>query len=105
MAHPKFYVTRDGDFFQVIRATAKTVTVRPVNHTSEIDEIHAAFDFDVTNHAVADDFTTIFYFDAKQNADGKRCAVKSDGTICLDSYYGIRAYPSNGTATSNRNYR
>lgn len=105
MATTKFYASECGDFFQVIRETAKTVTVRPVkSECIGTTAVHTAFDYDVKHHAVANDFTTVWYLDAKQNANGKRCKKDTGGDwIVINSDYRIWAYPCADTAIFNRN--
>lgn len=98
---PKFYAT-DSDIFQVTRETKATVTVRPVRTDCTTTRIRSAFDFDQLHKARADDFTTSFLFDDRQNANGKRCKILRDGSICINSYWGVYAYPSDGAEEQTR---
>lgn len=104
MARTKFYTT-GSDFFQVISETAKSVVVRPVkSECLDITTVYTAFDYDVKHRAIKNDFTTVWYFNDKQNKNGKRCKRNSfDDSICINSYYTINAYPTNGTEVYNRN--
>ena len=108
MAATKFYSTDGGDFFQVIRETKTTVTVRPVNSEYlETTAIYTAFDYDVKRRAIANDFTTSFLFTDAQNANGKRCKKNATGNggIILSNYYGACAWPCDEVDTFNRDFR
>ena len=101
----KFYSTDGGDFFQVVRETKATVTVRPVrSERVSIDAVRTAFDYDVTHKAIPNSFTTVFYLDAKQNTDGKRCKKNATGNggIILSNYYDVCAWPCGQLDTFSR---
>lgn len=93
-----------SEFFQVTRATKCTVTVRPIKSVcTGTTAVYTAFDYDISLEAKRDEFTTVWYFDDKQNANGRRCKVDPNGCIRLSSYYHIDAYPTNGHEIYNRN--
>ena len=106
MATTKFYAT-ESDFFQVIRETKTTVTVRPVR-SEFIDYGHVAnaFDYEAVRRARPNDFTTCWMFSDKQNESGKRCKRQTcDDSIIIDAYYGVSAYPCSDTETFEVYYR
>lgn len=98
----KYYAT-DSDIFQVVKETRTTVTVRPVRTDSRTTAVRSAFDFDQLHKARENDFTTSWLLDDRQNANGKRCKVLADGSICISSHWGVYAYPSDGTEEMGRN--
>jgi hypothetical protein len=99
----KFYTTGYGDFFQVVHETKTTVTVRPIKSESlGVTTVYTAFDYDVKCRAIENDFTTCWWFDDKQNANGKRCKKDANGHIIINPYHRIYAYPSDGTEEYNR---
>ena len=59
-----------GDFFQVVKTTEKTVTVRPVKSAC------TGRDGWESHHTpVKDEFTRCFHWDRTANERGKRCTV------------------------------
>ena len=97
----KFYAT-DSDFFQVVKETKTFVTVRPVTSKHiATTEIRSAFDYDQLFEAQADSFTTTYLFDGDQ----KRCKKQGDGSICINSYWGVYAWPSTGREEVTRDLR
>ena len=103
MAATKFYSTSAGDFFQVVRETKTTVTIRPVeSECLGTTTVYTAFDYDVKRKAKENAFTTSYLLTDTQNRNGKRCKV-SDGTICINSAWSVYAYASDGIDEFNRN--
>ena len=103
MARTQFYSDGHG-FYQVVKRTKATVTVRPVkSECLGTTTVYTAFDYDVKHRALKDEFTTTWLFDDKQNANGKRCKVDPNGYICLSSYFRVHAYPCEETEIFNRN--
>ena len=106
MATTKFYAT-ESDFFQVVKETKTTVTVRPV--TSEFvgyGHIATAFDYEAVRRARANDFTTYWLFSDAQNANGKRCKKQAcNDSILINACYGVYAYPCTDTETFEVYYR
>ena len=100
MAATKFYAT-DSDFFQVIRETKTTVTVRPVrSEFIDYGRVANAFDYEAVRRARANDFTTCWMFSDKQNESGKRCKKQTcNDSIIIDASYGVYAYPCSDTET------
>ena len=99
MATTKFYAT-ESDFFQVVRETKTTVTVRPVkSEFVRYGHIANQFDYEAVRRARENDFTTSFLFDDKQNANGKHCKRYNDGSIVLNASWGVYAYPCDDVET------
>lgn len=99
MTATRFYAT-DHDFFQVVRETKATVTVRPVkSEFVKYGNVSNQFDYEAVRRARANDFTTSFLLSDAQNLNGKRCKVNRDGSITLNAGWGVRAYPCDETET------
>lgn len=99
-------VFHDGyAFFQVIKATDKTVTVRPIESEKVRDgEYRTAFDYDIVVRPKRDHFTTCYLLTDKQNAEGKRCKIHQYNVdpngpvqICINESYRHWAYQLVGT--------
>lgn len=91
----------DGNqFFQVTNATAKTVTVRPIESEKVRDgDVRTCYDFDVVVRPKRDHFTTSILLTDRQCEVGKRCKIHRytkdpDGPaqICVNEYWHHWAY-------------
>lgn len=94
-------VFHDGyQFFQVVNATNKTVTVRPIESEKVRDgDVRTAFDFDVVVRPKRNHFTTCYLFTDRQNKVGKRCKLHQYSMnpnepmqICINDSYQHWAY-------------
>ena len=108
-------VFHDGyAFFQVVKATDKTVTVRPIESEKVRDgDTRTAFDYDVVVRPKRDHFTSCYLLTDKQNREGKRCRIHQYGTmpdspaqICINDSYRHWAYQLVGgdEATESHDY-
>lgn len=90
---------RDGSFYQVVKATASTVTVKPIE--SEFVGMADDYGWERAYMPKPGRFTTSFAFTDKQNEQGKRCKVRdysADGTrpqIDVGAYFDAHLWDGN----------
>ena len=99
-------VFHDGSqFFQVVKATDKTVTVRPIESEKVRNgDVRTCFDYDVVVRPKLNHFESCYLLTDAQNKNGKRCKIHQYNTdpdgpvqICINEYWRHWAYQVTGS--------